>query len=168
MAQNHPQPGAQRSTSRGQDPVGRRRFLTWLGRGSLAAAIGAAGIQVVRFLSFEPPSGEASTLSLGTPDAFRRNSLTYVSEARAYIGRDSEGLYAIDAVCPHLGCLVQQGEEEGFVCPCHDSLFSDEGQALSGPATEPLRFLQLSLDQDNGQLIIDRSQPTEPSARLRT
>jgi cytochrome b6-f complex iron-sulfur subunit len=139
-----------------------------LGRGSLAAAIGAIAIQIVRFLSFQPPTSEESTLSLGTPDTYRRNTVTYVSQARVYVGRDNGGLYAIDAVCPHLGCLVQQADEEGFVCPCHDSSFSKDGQALTGPATEPLRFLLLSIDPQNDGLVVDRTQAVDPAVRLKT
>jgi Rieske Fe-S protein len=144
----------------------RRRFLVWLGRGSLAAALAAGGFQAIRFLSYEPPSSEVSIISLGTPDTFRRGSMTYVREARAYVGHDPEGLYAIDAVCPHLGCLVEKGEEGGFVCPCHDSLFSNDGAALSGPATDPLRFLRLVVDQESGQLVVDRSESVDPVTRL--
>ena len=82
--------------------ISRRTFLAWLARGSVGAAAVAAAAQVARFLAFEPPSTEQAVLPLGTPDAYPRNSLTYVAEARVYVVHESSGLYAVDAVCPHL------------------------------------------------------------------
>jgi Rieske Fe-S protein len=145
---------------------GRRRFLTWMARGSLAAIVVAATGQVVRFLSFQPPDSASTIIPVGQPGNYLRSSLVYVADGRVYIGRDRSGLYALDAVCTHLGCLVQQKEEGGFVCPCHESHFDVDGQPESGPASQPLRYLQLSLDQESGQLLVDRAQPVEPVVRL--
>jgi cytochrome b6-f complex iron-sulfur subunit len=149
----------------GSSGLDRRRFLTWLTRGSLTAAALAAIGQSFRFMAYEPPSTASDVYPLGQPSSFPLASMTYVAEARVYVGRDKGGLYAIDAVCTHLGCLVQQGEEGGFVCPCHNSAFDDHGNALNGPATKPLRFLSLWLDQDSA-LSVDRSKEVEPSTRL--
>jgi len=144
----------------------RRRFLTLVAQGSVAAAAVVAIGQVVRFLSFQPPNSTSTVLPVGQPGSYQRGSLVYVPEARVYVGRDDQGLYALDAVCPHLGCLVELGEEGGFVCPCHDSRFDAEGQVLNGPATQPLPYLHLWLDEEQGQLFVDRAEPVEPTARL--
>jgi cytochrome b6-f complex iron-sulfur subunit len=157
----------QEAESRKRLRVDRRSFLTLLGRGSVAAAVTAAAVQTVRFLSFQPPTSESSIVPLGQPDSFSRNSLIYMAEARAYVGHDSDGLYCLDAVCTHLGCLVEPHEDGGFICPCHDSLFDDQGRALSGPATRPLPHLHLWFDQEQGQLFVDRSEPVDPAVRLR-
>ena len=146
--------------------VNRRRFLTLLAQSSVAAAAVAAVGQVVRFLSFEPPNTASNILPVGQPDSFFSNSLTYVAEARVYVGRDRGGMYAIDAVCTHLGCLVELAEEGGFICPCHDSRFDAQGQPETGPATKPLRYLPLWLDPEQGQLLVDRAKAVEPTARL--
>ncbi len=148
------------------DQVDRRRFLTWLTRGSLAAAGALAIGQVVRFLSFEPPNPISSIVALGLPGDYPRGTLVYVPEAQAYVGHDAPGFYVVDAVCTHLGCLVEQGEAGEFVCPCHDSRFDAQGKAENGPATKPLRFLYIWLDQDEGQLMVDRANPVDPAARL--
>ena len=146
--------------------VNRRSFLTLLAQGSVAAAVTAVVIQTVRFMGFQPPDSESSIVPLGGPDNYESNTLIYVAEARVYIGHDDNGLYALDAVCPHLGCLVEPNEEGGFMCPCHDSLFDEEGHALSGPATQPLQHLYLWYDEDQGQLLVDRSEPVDPAVRL--
>jgi len=146
--------------------VNRRSFLALLAQGSVAAAITAVVVQTVRFLGFQPPNSESSIVPLGGSDNYEPDSLVYVAEARVYIGRDDSGLYAIDAVCPHLGCLVEPNEDGGFMCPCHDSLFDEEGHALSGPATRPLQHLYLWYDQEQGQILVDRSEPVDPEVRL--
>lgn len=146
--------------------IDRRRFLTLAAQGSVVAAIITAAGQVIRFLSYQPPNSTANILPIGQPDSFSRNSLVYVAEARVYVGRDGGGLYAIDAVCTHLGCLVEPGEEGGFICPCHDSHFDAEGRPETGPATKALRYLHLWLDQEQGQLLVDRAKPVEPTTRL--
>lgn len=146
--------------------VDRRRFLTWLTHSSLAAAGALAVGQVIRFLSYEPPNPTSSIVALGLPGDYPQGRLVYVPSAQAYVGRDGLGLYVVDAVCTHLGCLVEQRAEGGFVCPCHDSHFDAQGKAETGPATKPLRFLQIWLDQDEGQLLVDRARPVQPEARL--
>lgn len=148
------------------DQIERRKFLSWAAKGSLAVAVIAAVGQLARFLSFQPPNSTSTVVPVGSPDNYRLNTLVYIVEARAYIGRDRGGLYALDAVCPHLGCLVEQGEDDGFVCPCHDSRFDTEGQVLAGPATQPLRYLHVWFDQEQGQLFVDRAKPVEPATRL--
>jgi menaquinol-cytochrome c reductase iron-sulfur subunit len=149
-----------------REKMSRRTFLAWLARASVGAAAVAASAQVARFLAFEPPSTEQTILPLGSPDAYPRDSLTYVAEARVYVVHEAGGLYAVDAVCPHLGCLVEPGKEGGFVCPCHDSRFDGEGRVQNGPATKGLRFLHLWLEGAPGQLLVDRTKAVDAAARL--
>lgn len=146
--------------------MNRRRFLNTLIRGSLAAAVIAALGQVVRFLSYQPPDTTQTVFPVGQAASYPPDSLDYAAEAQAYIGHDDLGLYALDAVCPHLGCLVEPAAKGGFVCPCHESRFDAYGGLVHGPATQPLRALHLSLDQGQDQLLVDRSKPVEPSTRL--
>jgi cytochrome b6-f complex iron-sulfur subunit len=144
----------------------RRRFLTWLARGSLAAAAAIGAGQAIRFLSFEPPAATSSQIPLGRAADYVRGMLVYVPEARCYVGRDRAGLYALDAVCTHLGCLVEQKEEGGFVCPCHGSHFDASGVPENGPATKALPYLYLFFDQSEDQLVVDRAQKVDPQTRL--
>ena len=165
MTEKHHTPEQKAENKKGRR-LNRRSFLTLLGQGSVAAAITAVVAQSIRFLSFQPPESESSILPLGQPDSYPGKSVTYVAEARVYIGHDGGGLFALDAVCPHLGCLVEPHEDGGYMCPCHDSLFDEEGRALSGPANQPLQHLYLWFDEGQGQLLVDRSEPVEPAVRL--
>ncbi|UCC65195.1 MAG: Rieske 2Fe-2S domain-containing protein [Anaerolineae bacterium] len=109
--------------------LSRRQFLTWLTRGSFTEASALVIGQVIRFLSFRPAGENSTVIPAGRPKDYPRGTLTYVAEARVYVGRDTGGLYALDAVCTHLGCLVERGQKGGFKCPCHGSRFDDDGQA---------------------------------------
>ena len=60
------------------------------------------------------------------------NTTTYI------LARNSVGLLAMDATCPHKGCIVAL-ESEGLICPCHNALFDPKnGDVLRGPASYPL------------------------------
>jgi cytochrome b6-f complex iron-sulfur subunit len=145
--------------------TGRRAFLTRLARGSLALVSLLAVGGIARFLSYEP-TGEAPTLiPVGKPAGYASGPLTYVAPARAYIGHDDGGLYALDAVCTHLGCLVQQQTGDGFACPCHGSRFAADGRVQAGPANQALPHLALQFDQD-GQVVVDRGRQVIPATRL--
>lgn len=137
---------------------------TW--RGFLVSAVVLAIDQVLRFLSFEPDGDEVTVVPLGLPGDYSRDSLVYVAAGRAYVGRDTQGFYALDAVCTHLGCLVEMEKKGGFKCPCHGSRFDAEGHPKTGPATKPQRYLYLWLEQD-GQLMVDRERAVEASTRLK-
>jgi Rieske Fe-S protein len=147
--------------------LNRRRFLSWCTRSSLAATLTLVVGQAVRFISFQPPNTTPTVIAAGKPEEYELGEWVYVAEARAYISRDEGGLYALDAVCPHLGCLVERKKRgEGFTCPCHGSNFDAQAQAENGPATRPLQFLSLSVDPKEGLLMVDRSQTVEPTTRL--
>jgi cytochrome b6-f complex iron-sulfur subunit len=143
----------------------RREFLAWLTRGSLVAASALAIGQVARFFSYEPAGEAPSVIPVGKPETFTAGTLTYVGAAQAYIGHDDGGLYAIDAVCTHLGCLVEQKAGDGFACPCHGSRFAADGQVQNGPANKALRHLALNRNPD-GQVVVDRAQPVASGTRL--
>jgi glycine/D-amino acid oxidase-like deaminating enzyme/nitrite reductase/ring-hydroxylating ferredoxin subunit len=54
--------------------------------------------------------------------------------------RDPNGnLHELQAVCPHLGCIVRwNGVESSWDCPCHGSRFTADGRVLNGPALTAL------------------------------
>ena len=46
---------------------------------------------------------------------------------------------AIDAVCTHEGCTITGLAGDTYVCPCHGSRYSLNGQVTGGPARASLR-----------------------------
>ena len=66
---------------------------------------------------------------------------------RVQVRRVGDEVAGFSNVCPHLGCRVnwepaQEGEtnpdKQGgyFRCPCHEGLFSSDGEAFAGPPAE--------------------------------
>lgn len=46
---------------------------------------------------------------------------------------------AFNPQCPHLGCIYHwEDRQDSFVCPCHQSTFSLDGDVVQGPAPRPL------------------------------
>ena len=86
---------------------------------------------------------------------FPPGSTTYVSAAQAWIVNVEGHLTALDAVCTHLGCLVQERETavSGFHCPCHGSEFGADGDVERGPAARPLRSLLIEVTPDDRVII---------------
>jgi len=66
-------------------------------------------------------------------------------------------IYALKAVCTHLGCTPNWLEgEQKFKCPCHGSGFYKDGINFEGPAPRPLERYAIAL-ADDGQLEVDKS-----------
>jgi Rieske Fe-S protein len=56
---------------------------------------------------------------------------------------------AFTAVCTHQGCLVSQVADDTINCLCHGSKFSaEDGSVVTGPATEGLAAVKVSVDGD--------------------
>jgi Rieske Fe-S protein len=100
----------------------------------------------------------------GAPRQYKRGDLVLVLDALAWLGCDEIGFYAIDALCPHLGCLLRRSGE-GFLCAAHCSHFDLSGVCDRGPARTNLRYLVVDLDKQ-GQLIIYRDKRATPTDRF--
>ena len=141
----------------------RRGFLatacTWVGVSSLLTALASTLYANFRFffpkVLYEPPF----RVKVGFPQDYQADTVSdrWVKDHRIWIVREDDRLYALLAVCTHLGCITGfVSAERLFKCPCHGSNFSIAGDPLTGPAPLPLYRLALSLD-DDGQIIVDRA-----------
>jgi cytochrome b6-f complex iron-sulfur subunit len=66
-------------------------------------------------------------------------------------------VFALKAVCTHLGCTpIWLEAEQKFKCPCHGSGFDMTGINQEGPAPRPLERFAIRV-ADDGQLEIDKS-----------
>jgi Rieske Fe-S protein len=102
--------------------------------------------------------------SAGSPRQYTRGDRVLITSARAWLCYDEIGFYAVEAYCPHLGCLVHP-QDGGFGCPCHQSQFTATGQRQSGPAPRGLRYVHIDLDS-SGSLIIRPDLSVNPDDRL--
>jgi cytochrome b6-f complex iron-sulfur subunit len=153
----------QSAISNQQSAISRRDFLALLGRGALWATAGVTVVALLRYLSFTEPT-PPQVFVLDEPSAYPLGTTTPVADGRAFIKHDERGLYAINATCTHLGCLVKQAQA-GFECPCHGSQFTANGAVTQGPATLPLAHCALALNTE-GQAVVDVSRPVAATDRL--
>jgi len=137
----------------------RRRALQVIGS--------SAGLVVVGGLSScqqtgSPPTGPVGG---GNISALQAGALLVMSNIA--VGLDSQGVYAMSAVCTHAGCLLDDGARTiagGLDCPCHGSTFDGNGAVTKGPARDPLQHYLVTVATD-GSITVDGSQPVSASAR---
>ena len=107
---------------------------------------------------------EAPTqFKVGLPEDYATGQVDsrFIAEYGVWIVRhEYEGrpqIYALRAVCTHLGCTPNWLEaEQKFKCPCHGSGFYKDGINFEGPAPRPLERYAIRI-ADDGQLEVDKS-----------
>jgi nitrite reductase/ring-hydroxylating ferredoxin subunit len=146
----------------------RRDAFVKLGVGSLCVACSGAAVFGYEFLSPNVLYEPSPVANAGKPDRYPLGSVTQDLQSGLYIVHASEGIYAMSAVCTHLGCLTAWKPELGIVaCPCHGSKFTRDGTRIEGPAPRPLVWLKAWIS-DEGDLLVDRSSPLEQKQFVRT
>src|ERR1043166_3622428 len=148
--------------------VTRRRLLAFVGWGSFAAFWSSILLATLRFffprILYEP----SPIFQAGKPEDYQVGEVsTRFKEAqRVWMIRDTNGMYALIAICTHLGCTpIWHPTEERIKCPCHGSNFLRDGQNVAGPAPQPLFRAAISLDA-TGKIVVDKGRrETQPGKR---
>ena len=145
--------------------VSRRSFvrltLGWL---ASAFAVVASTAGTVRFLVpnvlFEP----SQRFKAGKPDDFPDGSVTFMEDERVFLVRKGNTFRCLSSICTHLGCTVNRSDV-GYHCPCHGSVFDEQGAVKGGPAPRGLDWFEVSLSKDK-RLLVDKSQRVAPDKYL--
>lgn len=156
---SRPEPG---TPGRG---LARRGFLARLGWGFFTTFIVAGTGATLRFMV--PPEDERNLelVDVGSPDDYPDDTITYVTGERVFVAKQAGRVYALSAVCTHLGCTVNwTAAQNQFECPCHGSMFRPDGTVIQGPAPRPLDWLEVRLK--DGHLVINKSQPVPRDTQL--
>jgi cytochrome b6-f complex iron-sulfur subunit len=143
--------------------VSRKDFINIVWGAAGALAVTEFSLAGLRFLSPRATQGEFGGLfNLGPYESYPVGSVTPVEAGRFYLVRLADGGYlAVYRRCTHLGCAVPYDPATGqFVCPCHGSAFTMEGDVLNPPASRPLDLFLLSINEA-GEIIVDTSSPIE-------
>jgi cytochrome b6-f complex iron-sulfur subunit len=149
-------------------PVSRRYFLEIVGTGALGVVAAGSAVLTAQYLSpnvlHEPPL----KFNAGLVEDFPLDSVTLIVDQKSYVIRAKEGyLYAMSAVCTHLGCITGWKSEEGVIaCPCHGSRFDRQGNVIGGPAPRPLPRYLISLEERE-ELIVDKGTIVEQGTILK-
>ncbi len=138
----------------------RRDFLARLGVGACAVAAVGAGLVTFDYLEpkvlFEPPTA----FRAGSPLDYPEGTVRFYKEQKAYVIGGTSGVYALSAVCTHLGCITRHlADEKAIACPCHGSRFDLEGNVTHGPAPRPLPWVEVRRDGATGLLVVDTAVP---------
>ena len=71
------------------------------------------------------------------------------------VNEGSFELFALNAECTHLGCLVPWSSfEKKYVCPCHGSSYDAAGNVLRGPAPYPLALAHVDIDAETDRVVL--------------
>lgn len=135
----------------------RRDFTSAAATGAVAGCLVCAGLAMTRMMFprvlFEPPTA----FKAGFPSDYIVGEVSekWMKEKRVWIVRTEKEIYALLAVCTHLGCTPRWlGAEGKFKCPCHGSGYTMDGVNFEGPTPRPLERVKIAL-ADDGQLLVD-------------
>jgi len=133
----------------------RRAFFVQIGTGACAVAAAGSGLVTLDFLKpkvlFEP----STSFLAGSPLDFTDGVVRFNKEKKAYVVGGAAGVYALSAVCTHLGCITRfRSDDRVIACPCHGSRFDLAGNVVHGPAGRALPWLDVIQDAA-GNLIVD-------------
>jgi cytochrome b6-f complex iron-sulfur subunit len=136
--------------------VSRRGFfqlaLGWLA-GSFA--VGATAAAAVRFLVPNVLYEPSQRFKAGRPEDYADGSVTFLEDERVFLVRQGNTFRCLSAVCTHLGCTVNRAGQ-GYHCPCHGSVFDNQGAVQGGPAPRGLEWFAVTMSRDN-RLVVDKN-----------
>ena len=143
---------------RSKEKISRSQFFKKLGIGAISVTAVGSGLFVLDFLSPKVVLERSHVFNAGALENFSPGTVTINAKNRTYIVREKEGgIYAISAVCTHLGCLTRWNENKGEItCPCHGTKFSKSGNVIEGPTSKTLPRFSIELN-DNNEIIVDKS-----------
>ena len=143
----------------------RREWLSLAGIGGSSAAVILMNATFFRSLHLSLLYEPSKRFRVGKPEHYPLDSVVKLPDRPVFICRDREGLYAISAVCTHLGCIVKTSDE-GFACPCHGSRYDPTGKVTGGPAPRNLPWWRMKLAPD-GQVVVDATATVKRGEKLK-
>jgi cytochrome b6-f complex iron-sulfur subunit len=137
----------------------RRDLLSLAGWGAVLSCFALAGGAILRLLFprvlFEPPTA----FKAGRPEEYVIGDVSerWMKTQRVWIVRTQTTIYALLAICTHLGCTPRWlAPENKFKCPCHGSGYTKDGINFEGPTPRPLERVRITLG-DDGELVVDKA-----------
>lgn len=129
----------------------RRSFLAKLMAGTIIT--GAAGIVSAIVAYLFPPDEVRSSLGpqrvrVGRADDLElgEGKLVLVDDEPVWVIRLASGFVGFSATCTHKGCMVKwERSRKLFQCPCHEGLFDQRGNVVSGLPRRALAHYRVGL-----------------------
>ncbi len=141
-------------------PMPRRQFFLRLALGWVAfvAAVGGGLSVLFDFMIPRVDFTKTEVFKVGPPANFPPNTVdsSFKAAHRIWIVHHQDRIFAILAICTHLGCTPNwMPEARIFKCPCHGSGYTIDGINFEGPAPYPMRRCEVSL-ADDGQIVVNK------------
>jgi Rieske Fe-S protein len=101
---------------------------------------------------------QESTFKAKRPDIYDRpgGEVPYPAVTMSFV--------IFSSICPHLGCTYDWNHDaKRFICPCHGSQYSVQGEYLAGPAPrglDPLPFREAQGKAEITWIVFKTQQPT--------
>jgi cytochrome b6-f complex iron-sulfur subunit len=155
-------PGHSAGTSGPASKLRSRRSFT---RNAALAATGIVTAQItggfVYLLWPNKTSGFGGTFPVSAANVPEVNGTPFRDpNGKFFLVHTEDGVEALYWKCVHLGCTVPWiDNQHQFVCPCHGSVYSYNGERVSGPAPRPLDAMPVEVD-DNGNVTVDTNPNT--------
>ncbi|TFG60258.1 MAG: ubiquinol-cytochrome c reductase iron-sulfur subunit [Deltaproteobacteria bacterium] len=153
------------SADDGVKGIGRRDLLSLAAWGTFGASLLAATIGVLRLPKPSVFPEQSRKVKVGPPGSIQELRYRKVPERNIFLSREEKGVFAISAVCTHLGCVVAPSPT-GFLCPRHGSRFDAMGRVIGGPAPRGLDWLKIT-KAHGGELVVDEGEAIPPGTYLK-
>ena len=154
---------ASKPPAKADKEISRRGFFSWAAVAwvGFSAAIGGCMTAFGRFMFpnvlYEPPT----SFKVGIADDYPPGVVDdrYMESNGVWVVNDEGRLYALIAICTHLGCPPAWLEAQNkFKCPCHGSGYYKSGINFEGPTPRPLERARIFIDPGDGQIVVDKAQ----------
>lgn len=130
-------------------PVARRDVLSMAVGASAAGFVLAAAVPLRRYVN-PPERPFAGSAVVGKLEDFPLGSgkTVLINERPVLVIRSVAGdVRAFSALCTHLQCVVAFVPERNQIeCPCHNGVYSADGQNIAGPPPRPLHELTVTIN----------------------
>ncbi len=156
-------PAAKPAARSAEAEISRRGFFSWAAVAwvGFSAAIGGCMTAFGRFMYpnvlYEPPT----SFKVGIPDDYPPGVVDerFKEANGVWVVNDDGHLYALIAICTHLGCPPAWLEAQNkFKCPCHGSGYYKSGINFEGPTPRPLERARIFIDPSDNQIVVDKAQ----------
>ena len=139
------------------ETITRRDFFSIVGWSGVAATLGGSAFSFYRFYSPNVLYETQKVFKIGKLSEYPEGlSEKWKKERQIWVVRNERGLYVMISICRHLGCTPNWFlDKNAFLCPCHGSIFSIEGNVLGGPSPRLLWRAAVKIDPTDGQIIVD-------------
>ncbi len=146
------------------ETITRRDFFSVVGWGGVAATLGGSAYSFYRFYSPNVLYETQKVFKIGKLSDYPAGlSEKWKKERQIWVVRNERGLYVMISICRHLGCTPNWFQDKNaFLCPCHGSIFSIEGNVLGGPSPRLLWRAAVRIDPTDGQIVVDFNHRQDP------